>query len=270
MIKYGCFFYFLLSTSLLLAQRLPDSDNACFLNLGVGPALVSANDAQASPLTYRGLNAAISAGYERYSTSLSSLTFSAGVGSLQNAVSFAGRMQAYQFGLSYQRLYPVLERNVSIALGGAADVWGHVRLNSGYENNLLSYELASSLSLAARFYKSLTIRGRRLWLSYQIALPAMTYLIRPAYSIPYPEKFLRDGVYNFADAGVAGPGLASGSLVSFNRFFKVSSALSLTYFLKDSSNAIRLQYGWDYYSLAAEKRVATARQLLMFSLLINL
>ncbi len=59
--------------------------------------------------------------------------------------------------------------------------------------------------------------------------PLVSYLMRPAFGIPYPENYLQEGVYNPKDKGIAVPFVTSGKLTSFDQFFRVQSNLALTY-----------------------------------------
>lgn len=241
------------------------------LSIGAGTSYVTVRDFAASPLRFGGLGVYGQLGYEwNNKIKFQNIRLNFQTSGLNNSTSYRSDTRAYGGKISYSYLRRIgSAKQLGFRLGGIVDIWGNARVKQQRKNNPVSYDAGASLTLATHFSKHVSVSKSILQLDYSLAVPVLTYLIRPAYGVPYPKNYLEDGVYNPKDEGIAGPFLKSGSLVTFNDFFRVQSNVTITYPIK-SRNALRLGYGWDFYSIQSLKKVQLADHTVSLSLLINL
>lgn len=241
-------FLFVLSYGSVMAQ--PTTRSGKQLSVGAGLGYLTVKDISSSPLRYAGLGPALQVGYEHnQKKSFQRVLLNAQAGGIQNGVRRQSGIMAYKAQLAYARFWVINPGSrTSWALGGSADVWANARMFGNRENNPISYEAGSALNVGARISRSFTSRFSRLNASFQVLLPAVAYVIRPAYGVPYPEAFLQDGVFNHQDEGLIGPMLTSGKVENITTFFRMQTTTALTYSLS-GAKAIRVSYGWEYYDI---------------------
>ncbi len=87
--------------------------------------------------------------------------------------------------------------------------------NALFTNNPITYTIANSIGPAVKYKRYL---GRSLFINGHFDLPLLSYVIRPAYGHPYPEKYLDESVFSPTRRGMAGPLLRSGKWTLPNAF----------------------------------------------------
>ncbi|MEM6377843.1 MAG: hypothetical protein AAF705_06505, partial [Bacteroidota bacterium] len=96
-------------------------------------------------------------------------------------------------------------------------------------------------------------------------LPLLTYVIRPAYGLPYPEDFLEDGTFDFQRTGMTGTLLTSGKIRSLGYFQQFRFRLGLASLLTSQQHEIGLSYLFDYLNVKDIKPVRQIKNGLQLS-----
>ncbi|MGB3180595.1 MAG: hypothetical protein WBB45_04355 [Cyclobacteriaceae bacterium] len=242
-----------------------------YLQTGIGLSVLKAKDANLSPLTFSGSGPALQLGFLKSNRLFEKANIYFSYTPLGHPTAVSTTVESFAFDMGYTRLYPVLilSPGLQVKAGGRASLWGNGRLNSLYSNNLLSYELALSAEAAARLSYDLTIGDKDVQLAWDLSLPLLSYIIRPAEGLPYPIEYLEDGEFNLEDDGLPGATLFSGKIGSLHNLRAISADISFTYFLQNS-NALTLGYSWNYYDARVYNRAQVASHTLILSLLFNL
>lgn len=163
------------------------------------------------------------------------------------------------------------EHKVKFFIGPSYNLLFCGRMPTSFDNNFITYEVVNSIGLTG-IAKYRFLLFRRQWqINYDLNLPLVNWMIRPSFTGPYPEGFLRDG--DFDDNGYVDVEdvLRSGNIVTMNKFFRWNQDIKLTYYLKKNLNALTLNYNWDFYRAEAHAKTALfASQGLQFGLLIHI
>lgn len=104
-----------------------------------------------------------------------------------------------------------------------------------FGNNPISYAISQSLGL--EFERASNIKDGKNWdvqFDRSIQTSLLSYLIRPAHGHPYPEKYLKEGVFKPTRQGMAPAMIKSGKLYSINRNFNLNVVLGLSFIYRDS------------------------------------
>ncbi|MBC3787169.1 hypothetical protein [Spirosoma utsteinense] len=253
-----------LGYSRAVAQQTDSADKQLLIGAGFG--YMTIKDLSSSPLRYSGMGATVRLGYEyNQPKSVQRVLFSVQAGGLQNGIRKQSGVSAYKAQLAYSQYWVLNSRpRTSWALGGRADVWANARLFNTRENNPVSYDAGTAISIGTQANHSFSGRFSRLAASFQLSVPVVAYVIRPAYGVPYPEAFLQDGVFNHQDQGLTGPLVSSGRVRSTGDFFRLQTTTSLTYSFSNTKT-IRLSYDWEYYSIPSNLPVSQGNQSLTVS-----
>ncbi|AKD53913.1 hypothetical protein [Spirosoma radiotolerans] len=257
-------FLLVLGYSSVMAQQTTRSDKQLLLGGGFG--YMTIKDLSSSPLRYSGMGGTVQLGYETSRPkSFQRVLLTVQAGGVQNGIRRQSGLSAYKAQLAYHHYWVINpQARTRWALGGSAEVWGNARLFGARENNPVSYDAGSAISIGTRANHSFSGRFSRLAASFQLSIPVVAYVIRPAYGVPYPEAFLKNGVFNHQDEGLVGPMLTSGKLKTIDGFFRTQTTTSLTYsFAKAKS--IRLSYNWEYYHIPSTLPVSQGNQSLIVS-----
>lgn len=244
-------------------------------NLFLSPAgyRVLCYDNSLSPNVYSGYGFGFNGGYEaaRDFTEGGFMLSSLIATTHYTASAKPGRME-YQFGMEAWKAWKVKStKRMYFDAGPDLKLAYNFHVPFSTDNNFLSYDIANSLGITAKARRPLRLFKRDFDLSDRLTIPVFTYLIRPAYTGPYPQAFLKNGV--FSTTGLVDPGSAieSGAFVSWGRYFNIDNQIRLKYPFLRNSNAIALTYDWNFYRASLhDKRALFGSQGLLFSLIVNL
>lgn len=257
-------FLVVLGYNRVMAQQTASADKQLLMGAGLG--YMTSKDLSSSPLRYSGMGATVQLGYEHSRLKrFQGVLLTVQAGGLQNGIRRQSGISAYKTQLAYHQYWVMNPQSrTRWAVGGSAEVWGNARLFGARENNPVSYDAGSAISLGTRASHSFSGRFSRLAASFHLLIPVVAYVIRPAYGVPYPEAFLKDGVFNHQDEGLVGPMLTSGKLKTIDGFFRTQTTTSLTYSFS-GTKSIRLSYSWEYYHIPSALPVRQGNQALIVS-----
>ena len=160
----------------------------------------------------------------------------------------------------------------AIHLGGFYDVGTFLIFprNNWDGNNEITYTIWSSLGIAAKWNKPITLKKKELMLRASGSLPILGYVIRPAYGLPYTENFLEDGTFDFKRTGLAKAILTSGKIRTLNRFMNYKADIGLALPFGKKAHQVGLTYAWELLWVGGQKSITFAQHQLTIGLKINL
>ena len=164
--------------------------------------------------------------------------------------------------LDYSYLVKVRPWNERLTLYAGGDLNWLVNIKRALQldNSQLLYDYALSLGAAGKLDKTVRVKKRNCIASAELRLPLLSHLARPQYMnriefIDPKNDFVGDLFRN-------------SSLVSFNKYIRVTTGFSLTYPLFNK-NAIKLGYNWDFYKMTTINSVYAAEHLVSIAFLSN-
>ena len=104
-----------------------------------------------------------------------------------------------------------------------------------FGNNMISYTMANNIGLAVDYTKEIMTRGNARFdadLGARMAL--LSYLIRPIQGHPYPEKFMKEGVFDPNMKGLGKAIVKSGKIRTIDKYNSIKLSLGLNYYYKDN------------------------------------
>ena len=114
-----------------------------------------------------------------------------------------------------------------------------------FNNSPISYTMSIAFGPKLSWIKDADVGSNKIQLSSSIEAPLLSYMIRPAYGHPYPERYLTDGVFSPTREKMAASLLKSGKLMNLGKHQAVKVMFSISYFISDKVH-LELQYGFDY------------------------
>ncbi|SDK38557.1 hypothetical protein SAMN05421823_102608 [Catalinimonas alkaloidigena] len=229
-----------------------------------------------SPLRYRGLNFSAQGGYykesDRVLQHLETYFYYGEVSPNVYKFDINGIAQHLRGDLNYtylRRLHASAstgpesqpsEKRYRWWVGGTWSTLATYRYHYLYSNNAYNWDVLTNLNLTAQVDRPLRFLRRDFHLAWRAFVPVVGWAARPYFTSSVGEGFLGEDKSHLSAA------LASGKVVSLNRFFRLNSQWSLTYPIA-GGNALRLTYVWDYYTYASQQPVAVAGHALLFSTL---
>jgi hypothetical protein len=156
--------------------------------------------------------------------------------------SFKSQTNASQLGLNF--IHPTINYSYERKLrnnywfGGSFDsnvLLTFPNTDTGFfVNNPISYTMAYSLSPKISWNHQTSVKSKDVFLNSSAEVALLTYLIRPAFGHPYPEKFLEEGTFSPTRSNIALPLLRSGKIKSVHNFQSIKIKLGVQLFLTDS------------------------------------
>lgn len=127
------------------------------------------------------------------------------------------------------------------------------------DNNAISYSLWVSTGLAAKYQRKITIRERPFIIRLSGTIPLLGYVVRPAHGHPYPEKYLKDGVFDFSREGMAKTFFTSGKIRTLNSFWDVKTSIGLVIPFGKKAHHIGINYNWEYLQIKDDRPIWNAQ-----------
>ncbi len=158
----------------------------------------------------------------------------------------------------------------NLKIGGYADIGSLIIFPQGAWKSPLSYTLWSSLGIAAKWQKPVSIGRKKLQLSIEGSLPLLSYVIRPAYAQPYADNYLVDGTFDFDREGMGKYLLKSGQLKTLNQFNNFKAKTTLTMPFGKKGHQIGLSYDWSLLWKGGNQKLWFAQQQLSLNVKFNL
>jgi len=208
--------------------------NTRSLTIGVGWSLQTIKDSRLSALTYRSRQPTYHIGWRKQTSSTRQeldLTFS-----MKSSVKSERILDLRFFKPSFSYS---LEKRVNDAwIGGFFNTTTFLTFPSSrtghFSNNPVSYTMTNSIGPKMSWGRSWEVNDvERFRLMTSAETSLLSYVVRPAYGHPYPERFLQSGTFTPTREGMAGPLLRSGKLMSINKFQSFKVVFSLSYFMSD-------------------------------------
>lgn len=158
-----------------------------------------------------------------------------------------------------------------------AQIGGYVNYGSTFsfvrgrwsDNNGISYTLWLSTGIATRWNQKILVKNQPLILSLSGAFPLLSYAVRPAHGHPYPEGFLKDGVFDFSREGMAKTFFTSGKIRSINSFLDIKTSIGVAIPFGEKAHQIGLNYNWEYLHIKDDRPVYNAQHLFSINYKIN-
>lgn len=130
------------------------------------------------------------------------------------------------------------------------------------ENNTISYALWASTGVAYHWKKSISFNTQTVLITLDAATSLFSYVVRPVQGYPYPENFLKDGIFNVERAGMAKYLLTSGKLRTINSFNNITTKASIAIPFGEKAHQVGINYAWRYFHIGNDRPIwATQHQL---------
>jgi len=164
--------------------------------------------------------------------------------------------------LDYQYLVSVKEWNEKLKLyaGGNISLLFNLKSAEQLDNSQLLYDYALSIGPAAKLDKTVKWNKRDCLASFGLSLPLLSHIARPYY--------LNRVEFIDPENDFLGDLFSNSSIVSVNKYLRITSGLSFTYPLFNK-NALKLGYAWDFYKMETINSVYAAEHLISISFLSN-
>lgn len=115
-----------------------------------------------------------------------------------------------------------------------------------FGNNPISYTIANSIGPKVTWSNGFNFpNDQKINITSSLETALLSYVIRPAFGHPYPERFLESGDFTPTRKGMAGALLKSGKVMTVNKFQSIRLVFGLSYFLNDNVG-IGLNVNLDY------------------------
>jgi hypothetical protein len=229
-----------------------------YLGLGMGGSYIKVIDNATSPLLYRGLTIPfVSLGYLTHSEKIIK-TFEAdfSFGELKSRTEtpwYDQRNTSLWIAFRYNHLFRVrhfAKPAINWYLGPEINTNAHLRVNYKYENSAFTFDNYNGIGFSSRIelpfgykaaafkflFMNLKRRDRNLWLSWQLSVPVVSWMLRPTYVT----------ITNFVDpelqSAVTTDHTDGGLFVPMN----IRSQTELFYELHNG-NLFKLAYIWNFY-----------------------
>lgn len=256
-------FIITLSTAAAVAQ-----EKERYLSLHPGYTYLSVRDEGMSPLLYSGHHAAVSADFLKISDKkISDLNAGFSYGYIypsiytQSTPSYA-TSRTFSMGYSYLRKAKTVNEKLSWYAGAGINNFSAYRTHKLYTNNAANYEVFSSLSFENKFIYDISPGANKSRFQYRLALPLLSWYLRPAYVSSNVEGLLEE--YESAFSAV----MKSGKWAAADKLLRLSSEISYTWYIKEK-HAVQLSYGWNFYSLRSINPVKSANHTLQAGFMFN-
>lgn len=250
-----------LTTDNMQAQQIKH-----YNQIGPGALYFQTRDKAMSPMIYNGAAGYIQAGYfsNNRDTILNIVNTFFGVGYTRpdHYDYSAATALTFKTGIDYDHLRHVSKignTGIDWYAGGAWNTIIIYRENLRFANTAINYDFVSSLSLAAKFHRAVTIWNLDLDLDMKLNVPVISAIVRPSYASSRPEGALDNDEKYVKDF------FQSIRIESLNNFQRLRSKISATYWLQNG-NGLRLTYDWDYYNYSVVNEVFAATHAVYASL----
>jgi hypothetical protein len=131
-------------------------------------------------------------------------------------------------------------------LGGFADIGALLAFPRGWTgDNAIAYTLWTSLGVSAEYYKAISSKKESAFF-LKLRFPLISYVVRPAYGFPYPEKFIRDGTFDFQRQNMGKYILTSGKITSLHKFQNILFDLGYLLHITKKRHQVGLTYTLEY------------------------
>ena len=134
-----------------------------------------------------------------------------------------------------------------------------------FSNNPISYTMINSLSPRITFDYGNVLLGRSFDLETSFSAPLLSYVVRPAYGHPYPEGFLKEGVFTPTREGMGARLITSGQLLSLDKYIGLQLVTRFTYYLNDSFQ-MGVQVNFEYSNVDGLQPVKYTTQEVLFTM----
>jgi hypothetical protein len=270
----------LIFTKIVMGENLKDGIPRTYnLLLSPGYCNVKAYDNSLSPNVYSGSGFKFITGYEAGRlNNVGGLTLSMGFANTFYKSSARPGRSEYMIKLEGWKTWQILARQgnskrkeSSIYLGPDLNLTLNMRVPFSTDNNFFSYDIATNLGITGYGKISLTFLNRSWLITERLTIPFISYLIRPAYTGPYPAQFIKNGTFLTGGAVSPKTAITSGKIVSLNHYLNINNQLSLDYPFIKNKNFLRFTYEWNFYrSGLNQKKALFGSNSFLFSFLVNI
>jgi hypothetical protein len=236
---------------LLMFPRLLIADERTF-DLGANYNFFRLRDKGMSPLLYDGPGFGISGFYTLLKRDqLHLLRANIFYGKIKHHQRYFGPLLNSRISLEYSYLRTFSEgENVSLKAGITNEFVTAFRYHPWFLNSAFNYDIFLTASPSFYAAKKVPAGAAVLNFDYQLYLPLLAFVIRPAYAMPLP-----DGLQTF-DSEYQPAILRSINVMTINRFLRFQNRISASAPL--GRNALRMSYEWGFYRIRTNNEVTVA------------
>ncbi len=237
-------------------------------NIGFGYTLPKFFDRSFSSLRYQGHAASVVGGFHfrKDSSTLEHIDLRFDYGQMSAFAFEFADVNSFRIEGNYsykKRIRDIWQNRLQWFVGGSINTLYTLWDFSNFSNNSFNTSLYISLSPATSLVYPFKLWNRQFRASYSAYLPLLTFAVRPSYGTTRLPGFLDDE----RDEPLA-QFFESGSITSFNKFFRYSNTWSLEYFLSNR-NRLRLSYEWNYVRYSEPRLVQAASHNIVFGTMFN-
>ena len=163
---------------------------------------------------------------------------------------------------NYQILkrWKLINEKTTLHVGGVASILFNFKVAPQLDNSQLVYDYAFSAGVSGKLDREFYWGKRNCTFSYALAVPLIAHIARPYYLnriefIDPKNDFIGDLLNN-------------SQVVLLNKYFRITSGVSITYPLFNR-NALRLGYRWDFYKIRTINNVYAAEHLVSLTFMSN-
>lgn len=154
--------------------------------------------------------------------------------------------------INYQYLF--LKKR-QIALGAEIQIGSLLEFRSGLapSTNQISYLIWNSIGISVN--KSFYINTPKIKFPLALfsSMPIISYVVRPSYSFPFPDRFLEQENFNFDLDNLGSNIIKGGKLKTLNSYINLNLGLQAYKIFDNSNFGVSVKYQFNYLSYLKEK-----------------
>ncbi len=224
------------------------------LTIGAGIGLVNITDSRMSAISYSSVQPTYHLGYKSQSEkTVQEFQFDFTLNQKRSSsrlldLNFTKPSFSYSLEKKVQGIWLGGVFNSTTLLTSPLTRTGH------FNNNPISYTIANSIGPKISLRKAfMTESGKsRYELNTTLEAALLGYVIRPGFGHPYPEQYLESGIFSPTKAGMAGPLLKSGKVLSIGKFQSFKVVIGLSYHVSDNFK-LGARLNLDYHSVSSNQ-----------------
>jgi len=217
------------------------------IHAGAGWAYLGMRDKGLSPLYYSGSHALFESGYlNRQDSVLNRLDISFMTGAISPEI-YPGLtlsvMKNMKGSISYSHMRyagSLAAENARVFLGGTWKNQSALYRHNQFSNSAKTSYFLSQIYIDGLISLGSDNNGKRWMVEFGLAMPVVTFIIRPDYAYIFPAGFLEHDLNNLQST------IRSIEIAAPNRFFGLVSDLSLRFAMTDN-HAMTIKYNWQYF-----------------------
>jgi len=121
-----------------------------------------------------------------------------------------------------------------------------------FENNPISYTISKSIGPKISLNRNID-HDHRWSFDGEAQISLLSYVVRPAYGHPYPEKYLQSGTFHPTRRNMTTPLMKSGKIHSIDKLQSFKIVLQISYLISDHTK-ISVNYRVDYLSTTNQQQ----------------